>query len=224
MKQKSDYLHIHSAYCHFLLFTNPQTCHSPASSSTLDLCFLPPFPVATTVGMTVLAEALKNISNTEKRGNCQALLRPHSKVTLRFPPVMVKHGSFRFSRAVVSDSLRPQGLPYARPPCSLLELAQTHVHPVGDTIPTISPSVVPFFSSLQSCPASGSFLRSQFFTSVCQSIRVSVPVLPMDIQDWFPLGLTGWMSLQSKGLSRVFPNTTVQKHQKHEFLSAQLSL
>ena len=185
MKQKSDYLHIHSAYCHFLLFTNPQTCHSPASSSTLDLCFLPPFPVATTVGMTVLAEALKNISNAEKRGNCQALLRPHSKVTLRFPPVMVKHGSFRFSRAVVSDSLRPQGLQYARPPCSLLELPQTHVHPVGDTIPTISPSVVPFFSSLQSCPASGAFLRSQFFASGGQSIAVSASpsVLPMNTQD-----------------------------------------
>ena len=81
--------------------------------------------------------------------------------------------------------------------------------------PTISSSVVPFFSCLQSFPASGSFPMSQFFASGGQSIGVSAPasVLPMNIQDWFPLGWTGWISLQSKGLSRVFSNTTVQKHQ-----------
>ena len=85
---------------------------------------------------------------------------------------------------------------------------------------TISSSVVPF-SCLQSFLAWGSFPRSQFFASGGQTIRVSASVLPMNIQDWFPLGLTSLISLQSRGLSRVFSNTAVQKHQ---FFSAQLSL
>ena len=89
--------------------------------------------------------------------------------------------------------------------------------------PTISSSVIPFSSHLQSFLASGSFQMSQFFASGGQStgVSASTSVLPVNIQDWFPLGRTGWISLQSKGLSRVFPNTTVQKHQ---FLGAQLSL
>ena len=89
--------------------------------------------------------------------------------------------------------------------------------------PNISSSVVPFSSCLQSIPASGSFPLSQPFTSGGQSIGVSAlaSVLPMNIQDWYPLGLTGWISLQSKGLSRVFSNTTVQNHQ---FFDAQPSL
>ena len=89
--------------------------------------------------------------------------------------------------------------------------------------PTISSSVVPFFSRLQSFPASGSFQMSQFFTSGGQSIGASASalVLSMNIQDWFPLVQTGWISLQSKGLSRVLSNTTVQKHQS---FSAQPSL
>ena len=88
---------------------------------------------------------------------------------------------------------------------------------------TISSSVIPFSSHLQSFPASGSFPRSQFFASGGQSIGVSASasVLPVNIQDWFPLGRTGFISLQSKGLTRVFSNTTVQKHQ---FLNAQPSL
>ena len=88
--------------------------------------------------------------------------------------------------------------------------------------PTISSSVIPFSSCLQSFPASGSFLMSQLFTTGDQSIRASASasVLPVNIQDWFPLGQTIWISLQSKGLSRVFSNTTVQKHQ---FSGAQLS-
>ena len=85
----------------------------------------------------------------------------------------------------------------------------------------ISSSVVPFSSCLKYFPASGSFPRNQFFVSGGQSIGASASVLPMIIQDWFPLGWTGWISLQSKGLSRVFSNTTVQKHQ---FFSTQLSL
>ena len=89
--------------------------------------------------------------------------------------------------------------------------------------PTISSSVVPLSSCPQSCPASGSFQMSQFFESGGQSIGVSASasVLPMNTQDWSPLGWTGWISLQSKGLSRVFSNTTVQKHQ---FFGAQFSL
>ena len=87
--------------------------------------------------------------------------------------------------------------------------------------PTISSSVIPFSSHLQSFPASGSFPRSQSFTSGGQIIGVSVSVLPMNIQDWFPLGLTGLISLHSKGLSRVFSNTTVQRHQ---FFGTPLSL
>ena len=89
--------------------------------------------------------------------------------------------------------------------------------------PNISSSAVPFSSCLQSFPVSGSFPVSQFFTSSSQSTGVSASssVLPVNIQDWFPLGWTGWISLQSKRFSRVFSNTTVQKHQ---FFSAQLSL
>ena len=89
--------------------------------------------------------------------------------------------------------------------------------------PAISSSVVPFSSCPQSLPASGSFPMSQFFASGSQSIGVSAStsVLSVNTQDWFPLGWTGWIALQSKGLSRVFSNTTVQKHQ---FLGTQLSL
>ena len=87
--------------------------------------------------------------------------------------------------------------------------------------PTISSSVVPFSSHLQSCLDSGSSPISLFFASGGQSIGVSVSVLPMNMQDWFPLGLTDWISLQFKGLSRVFSNTTVQKHQ---FFSTKLWL
>ena len=107
----------------------------------------------------------------------------------------------------------------------LPELAQTHVHWVGDAIqpshPLLSPS--PLSSHLRSFPTSGSFLMSQFFTSGGQSIEVSASasVLPMNILDWLPLGLTALISLQSKGLSRVFTNTTVQRYQ---FFGAQLSL
>ena len=103
----------------------------------------------------------------------------------------------------------------------LPELAQTHVHCVSDAIQPSHP-VTPFSSCPQSFPASGSFPMSWLFASGGQSIgaSTSASVLLMNIRDWFPLGLTGWISLQSKGLSRVFSNTTVQKHQ---FFGAQLS-
>ena len=130
----------------------------------------------------------------------------------------------QFSHSVVSDSLRPHELQHARPPCLSPTLG---VHPNPCPLsqwchPTISSSVVPFSSCLQSFPASGSFQMSQLFTSAGQSIGVSASsVLPMNTQDWSPLGWTGWISLQSKGLSRVFSNTTVQNHQ---FYGTQLSL
>ena len=130
----------------------------------------------------------------------------------------------QFSHSVMSDSLWPRGLQYTRLPCpSPTPGAYSNSCPSSQWWhPTISSSVVSFSSHLQSFPASGSFPKSQFFASGGQSIRISASasVLPMNIQDWFPLEWTGWISLQSKGLSRVF-NTTVQKH---EFFGAQLSL
>ena len=132
--------------------------------------------------------------------------------------------SVQFSRSVVSDSLRPHESQHARPPCPS---PTPRVHPNSCASswwchPTISSAVVPFSSCPQSLPASGSFPMSQLFTWGGQSIGVSASttVLPMNTQDWSPLGWTGWISLQSKGLSRVFSNTTVQKHQ---FFGAQPS-
>ena len=151
---------------------------------------------------------------------CVLILYP---TTLLNSPIYFS--SVQVSCSVVSDSLRPHGLQHTTPPClsptpgvcwdSCLLSQWCH--------PTISPSVVPFSSCLPSFPASGSFPRSQFFTSGGQSIGVSAStsVPPMNVQNWFPLGLTGWISLQSKGLSRVFFNTTVQKHQ---FVCTQVSL
>ena len=125
----------------------------------------------------------------------------------------------------MSDSLQPHGLQYARLPCpSPAPRACSNSYPLSQWChPTISSSVVPFSSCLQSFTASGSFPRNQFFTSGGQSIGVSASasVLPMNIQDWLPLGWTGWISLQSKRLSRIFSNTTVQKHQ---FFGSQLAL
>ena len=122
-------------------------------------------------------------------------------------------------------TLRPHELQHVRPP---YPSPTPRVHPNPRPLsqwchPTISSSVVPLSSCPQSFPASGSFPVSQLFTSGGQSIGVSAStsVLPMNTQDCSPFGYTGWISLQSKGLSRVFSNTTVQKHQ---FFSAQLSL
>ena len=132
--------------------------------------------------------------------------------------------SVQFSCSVMSDSLRPHGLQHARPPCpSPTPGVYSSSRPLSWWChPAISSSVVPFSSCLQSFPISGSFPMSHLFTSSGQSMGVSAStsVLPMNIQDWSPVGWTGWISLQSKGLSRVFSNTTVQKHQ---FFSAQLS-
>ena len=129
----------------------------------------------------------------------------------------------QFSCSVVSDSLRLHGLQHTKLLCpSPTPGVYSNLCPLSWWChPTISSSVVPFSSCPQSLPASGSFPMSQFFASGGQSIGLSASVLPMRIQDWFPLGWTSWISLQSKGLSRVFSNTTIQKHQ---FFSAQLSL
>ena len=125
----------------------------------------------------------------------------------------------------MSNSLRPHESQHARPPCpSPTPGVHTNSCPLSWWChPTISSSVTPVSSCLQPFPASGSFPMSLFFGLSGQSIgaSASISVLPMNIQDWFPLGWTGWISLQSKGLSRVFSNVTVQRDQ---FFSAQLSL
>ena len=123
----------------------------------------------------------------------------------------------RFSPVTQScPTLWPHGLQHARPPCpSPTPRACSSSCPSSRWCrPTISSSVVPFSYHLQSFPASGSLLMSQFFSSGGQGIGVSASssVLPVNIQDWSPLGCTGWISLQSKGLSRVFSSPTVQKH------------
>ena len=133
--------------------------------------------------------------------------------------------SVQFSHSVMSDSLEPHELQHTRPPCPS-PTAGVHPNPCPLcrwSHPTISSSVMPFISHPQSFPAPGSFQMSQLFTSGGQSIGVSAlgSVLPMNTQDWSPSGWTGWISLQSKGLSRVFSNTTGQKHQ---FFGTQLSL
>ena len=120
-------------------------------------------------------------------------------------------------QSVMSNSLQPQGLQHTRPPClSPTPGVYSNSCPLSRWChPTTSSSVISFSSHFQSFPASGSFSVNQFFTSGGQSIGVSASesVLPVNIQDWFPLGWTGWISLLSKRLSRVFSNTTVQKHQ-----------
>ena len=139
--------------------------------------------------------------------------------------VYVYLSSIQFSHSVMSDSLWPHGPQHARPPCPS---PTPRVYPNSCPLtwwfhPTISSSFIPFSSHLQSFPGSGFFQMSQFFESGGQRIGVSASAsaLPMNTQDWSPLGWTVWISLQSKGLSRVFSNTTAQKHQ---FFCAQLSL
>ena len=132
--------------------------------------------------------------------------------------------SVQFSHPVFFDTLWPHGLQHTRLPCPLpTPGAWSNSCPSSWWChPTILSSVIPFSSCLQSFPASGSFPMSQFFASGGQStgVSVSASVLPRNIQDWFPLGLNSWISLQSKGLSRVFLSTGIQKHQ---FFSTQLS-
>ena len=136
-----------------------------------------------------------------------------------------RFSSVQFSCSAMSAFLQPYGLKHTRIPCPPpAPGAYSNSCPSSWWCqPTISFSAVPFSSGLQSFPASGSFPVSWFFISGDQSIRTSASasVFPMNIQDWFSLGWTGWISLKSKGLSRVFSSATVQKHQ---FFGAQLSL
>ena len=139
--------------------------------------------------------------------------------------ISVSSHSVQFSCSVMSNSLWPHGLQHARPPCpSPTPRVYSNSCPLSWWWhSTISSSVVPFSSRLQSFPASGSFPKSQLFTSGGQILEFHLQhqSFQWTLQDWFPLGWTGWIPLQSKGLARVFSNTTVQKHQ---FFSAQLSL
>ena len=163
-----------------------------------------------------------------RTASCLFLLRGFWIATLTYCaiwPQSVQVSSVQFSHSVMSDSLWPHELQHARPPCPS---PTPGVHPNSCPLswwchPAILSSVIPFSSCLQSFPTSGSFQMSQLFASGGQSIGVSASksVLPTYTQDWHPLGWTGWISLQFKGLSRVFFSTTVQKHQ---FFSAQLSL
>ena len=135
---------------------------------------------------------------------------------LSVSPTFPRFSSVQFRRLVMSNCLQPHRPKHARPPCpSPTPGVHSNLCPLSRWChPTIASSGVPFSSHLQSFPASGSLQMSQFFTEDGQSIGVSAStsVLPMNTQDWFPLGWTGWISLQSKGLSRVFSSTTVQKH------------
>ena len=137
---------------------------------------------------------------------------------------MLQFSLVKFSHSVMSNSLWLHESQYIRPPCpSLTPGVYSNSCPLSRWChPAISSSVVPFSSCPQSLPASGSFPMSQFFSWGGQSIGVSASasVLPMNNEDWSPLGCTGWISLQSQGLSRVFSSTAVQKHQ---FFGAQLT-
>ena len=146
-------------------------------------------------------------------------------ISVRMCCLAVPFSSVQFNHSFTSNSLRPHELQHTRPPCPS-PTPGVHPNPCPSSQwchPAISSSVVPFSSCPLSFPASGSFQMNQLFTSGGQSIgaSASTSVLPMNTQDQSPLGWTGWISLQSKGLSRVFSNTTVQNHQ---FFGAQLSL
>ena len=142
----------------------------------------------------------------------------------KFCQATCRYLSVQFSHSVMSDSLWPHESQHARPPRpSPTPGVHSDSRPSSQWChPAISSSVVPFSSCPQSLPTSKSFPMSQLFAWSSQSIGVSAlaSFLPMNTQDWSPLGWTGWISLKSKGLSRAFSNTTVQKHQ---FFGAQLS-
>ena len=170
-----------------------------------------------------MANRWRNNGNSERlyflvfQNHCRWWLQPWVKICfLLGRKAMTSLSSVQFSLSVLSNSLWPHGLQDARPPFpSPTPGVYTNSCPSSQWChPTISSSVVPFSSHLQSFPASGSFPMSQFFASGGQSIGASASaiVLPKNTQDWSPLGGTDWISLQSKRLSRIFSNTTVQKH------------
>ena len=154
--------------------------------------------------------------NDHQKRNSHAFLLIKVSLKIQGEKKQSQVSSVQFSHSVMSDSLRPHGLQDTRLPCpSQTPGACSNSCPLSQWCrPTISSSVDPFSSRLQSFPESGSFPMSQFFTSGGQGIGVSAlaSVLPMNIQDWLSLEWTDWISLQSKRLSRVFSNTTVQNH------------
>ena len=173
-------------------------------------------------------KGIRSLHRNEGNALCNTwrnILSENRACKLKMHTVISRSYSVQFSRSVVSDFLRFHEPQHARPPCeSPTPRVYSNSCPLGQWChPTISSSVVPFSSCPQSFPTSGSFQMSQLFTSGGQSIGVSASTsaLPMNTQDWPPSGWTGRISLQSKGVSRVFSSTTVQKHQ---FFSAQLSL
>ena len=162
---------------------------------------------------TLKTNYCKNGNTNDQRLLCRILLVHSDTLHIKY---WFQFSSIQFSCSVVSDSLQPHEPQHARPPCPSTT-PRVHPNPCPSSRwchPTISSSVIPFSSCLQSFPASGSFIMSQLFASGGQSIGVSAStsVLPMNTQDWSPSGWTGWISLQSRGLPRVFSNTTVQKH------------
>ena len=166
-------------------------------------------------------------SNSKPVFKCSSCAREYAKHVLPILSAFIQQPcelGVQFSRSVVSDSLRPHESQHARPPCpSPTPGIHSDSHPLSQWChPAISSSVVPFSSCPQSLPASESFPMSQLFTRSGQSTGVSASASfpPKKSQGWSPSEWTGWISLQSKGLSRVFSNTTVQKHQ---FFSTQLS-
>ena len=170
----------------------------------------------TVTTLNLLADKGYKVSNKEAQ---------ISQTRVTFLDFILIASSVQFSHSFVSDSLWPHEWQHTRPPCPS-PTPGVHLNPCPLSQwchPTISSSVVPFSFCLQSFPELGSFQMSQLFASSGQSIGVSASasVLPKNTQDWSPLGWTDWISLQSNGLSRVFSNTTVQKHQ---FFSTQLSL
>ena len=145
-------------------------------------------------------------------------------IKLKYTQDFFQVSSVQFSRSVMSDSLRPHEPQHARPPVITNSRSPPKPMSIESVMPSnhLSTSVIPFSSCPQSFPASGSFQMSQLFTSGGQStgVSASTSVLPINTQDWSPLGWTSWISLQSKKFSRVFSNTTIQKHW---FFSAQIS-
>ena len=168
-------------------------------------------------------EDLKSLLMKVKEESEKVVLKLNIQKTKIMPSGPIS--SVQFSHSVVSDFLQHHEVRHARPPCpSPTPGVYSNSCPLSRWChPTISPSVIPFSSCPQSFPASGSFPMSQLFPSVAQSIGVSTStsILPMNTEDWSPLGCTVCISFQSKGLSRAFSNTTVQKHR---FFCTQVSL
>ena len=184
-------------------------------------------PLGLTGLISLLSKTLKRV--LQHHSSKASIIRPSAFTTVQISQLYMTTGktisSVQFSHSVVSNSLQPHESQHIRPPCpSPIPRVYQNPCPLSRWCHSaISSSVIPFSSCPQSFPAIGYFPMSQLFASGGQSIGVSAStsVLPMNIQDWSPLGWSGWISLQSKGLSRVFSNTIVQKHQ---FFGAQLSL